>query len=98
MDENSDSETRPVGLLRPNAWGLYDMSGNVWEWVWDWGIDRYEEGSVTDPLGPTDGSVRVYRGGSWFNSAAYARVAYRSDGGPAFRFNALGFRLARTIP
>ena len=74
------------------------MSGNVWEWTWDWyGETTYEESEVTDPLGPVSGSKRVLRGGSWFNPApTFPRVAHRYWDGPSFRNYSLGFRLART--
>jgi formylglycine-generating enzyme required for sulfatase activity len=101
--ENSDGETRPVGLLRPNAWGLYDMSGNVWEWVWDCVLivgrlmPFYDEGPVTDPQGSTEGSNRVNRGGGWDSSAASARVAIRDFDDPSDCNVNLGFRIARTV-
>ena len=79
----------------PNAWGLYDMLGNVWEWVEDWGVG-YPGGSVTDPRCPASGSFRVFRGGSWFFSARHCGVSYRNSNPPSFRFSNLGFRLLRT--
>jgi formylglycine-generating enzyme required for sulfatase activity len=86
-----------VGSYTANAYGLKDMSGNVWEWTWDTYGD-YPTGSTTDPTGAAEGSFRVYRGGSWYNSAAFARVANRHWDDPADRISSLGFRLARTIP
>ncbi|MCY4597858.1 MAG: SUMF1/EgtB/PvdO family nonheme iron enzyme [Bryobacterales bacterium] len=86
---------QPVGRKAPNAWGLHDMLGNVYEWVQDWRGD-YPGGSVTDPAGPATGSYRVARGGGWSSIARYCRSAYRRIVAPGFRSNHLGFRLLRT--
>jgi formylglycine-generating enzyme required for sulfatase activity len=87
-------ETVDVGSLGyKNAWGLYDMHGNVMEWCRDW-YDDYSDGAVTDPVGPRTGSYRVFRGGSWFYGARICRSAIRSYHNPGNRFNSLGFRLA----
>jgi formylglycine-generating enzyme required for sulfatase activity len=92
---NSGRRTHPVGQKRPNAWGLHDMHGNVWEWCQDWHDSGYYRSSpLDDPQGPTGGSNRVYRGGSWDNTARHCRSANRDRSQPSFRFNDLGFRLA----
>ncbi len=92
---NSDSTTHPVGLKQPNAYGLYDVHGNVWEWVGDW-YGEYPTEAVTDPQGPAVGSERVARGGGWFSRARHCRFAYRNYLPPAARDGDLGFRLARS--
>ncbi|MCR5219382.1 MAG: SUMF1/EgtB/PvdO family nonheme iron enzyme [bacterium] len=93
-DGNSGSETHSVGQKKPNAWGLYDMYGNVWEWVQDWYGD-YSAGVVVDPRGPKEGKDRrVLRGGSWGNDARYCRSAYRNYYSPGSRISHIGFRLA----
>ena len=82
-----------VGSFPPNAWGLYDMHGNVWEWCEDWYGD-YPSGSVTDPIGANSGSVRVLRGGGWGGYAGGCRSAFRDGSAPGDRGGSLGFRLA----
>jgi formylglycine-generating enzyme required for sulfatase activity len=94
-DANSGGKTHPVARKQPNGLGLFDMSGNVWEWVQDW-YGNYPAGSVTDPEGPSSGSYRVVRGGSWFSDAGYCRSAYRGVIVPGDRNGSLGFRLLRT--
>ena len=91
---NSGRRTREVGRLKPNALGLFDMSGNVWEWVWDW-FGPYPSAAQTDPMGAAAGGFRVFRGGGWNNAPAGARSAYRGLDGPDVRFAGIGFRLAR---
>jgi formylglycine-generating enzyme required for sulfatase activity len=94
FDGNSGETTHPVGQKQPNPWGLYDMHGNVWEWVQDWYGERYYSSSMsTDPKGPSTGSSRVRRGGSWGRSAKYCRSAYRSSYSPDFHSDGVGFRL-----
>ena len=93
-DANSGSATHPVGQKPANAWGLYDMHGNVWEWCWDWFGD-YSSGAQTDPAGASSGSDRVTRGGSWGDSVRYVRTAYRGIDTPTGRNYYIGFRLVR---
>ncbi|UTD05404.1 formylglycine-generating enzyme family protein [Treponema denticola] len=90
---NSGSKTHEVKKKDPNGYGLYDMSGNVWEWLWDW-YDALPASPGADYAGPASGSIRVTRGGSWRSSAYSCTVGSRNIGSPVGRGNYLGFRLA----
>jgi formylglycine-generating enzyme required for sulfatase activity len=93
-DGNARGQTHPVGQLQPNPWGLYDMHGNVWEWVQDW-YGNYTSSTAVDPAGPSTGSLRVLRGGGWGSPARICRSALRRGGAPGFRDVYLGVRLLR---
>ena len=92
-DDNSDGMTHPVKTKAPNELGIYDMSGNVWEWCSDW-FDSYSLAAQTDPTGPSTGSERVNRGGCLASNATYCRVANRNRNMPALGRSSYGLRLA----
>ncbi len=98
FNTNSGEQSHPVGQKLPNAWGLYDMAGNVWEWVEDWHDGSYYANTPEiDPPGFKRGMYRVFRGGSWEYEPALMRSSYRNDGRPDRRYDDLGFRLVRNV-
>jgi formylglycine-generating enzyme required for sulfatase activity len=94
-DRRSGGYTHPVGQKKPNAWGLYDMHGNVWEWCSDWYSENYysAKGNNLDPQGPDSGTTRVTRGGCWLNIPMSCQSAFRSSWGPGEKSNCVGFRV-----
>jgi formylglycine-generating enzyme required for sulfatase activity len=87
----------PVDAYPPSGYGLYNMTGNVWEWCSDW-YGRYHTGTQVDPAGPRVGTVRVARGGSWANAPEYCRASYRFGGNPTSTYSTVGFRVAMDVP
>ncbi|MBX3730771.1 MAG: formylglycine-generating enzyme family protein, partial [Candidatus Sumerlaeia bacterium] len=90
---NSRERTQVVGSKEPNDWGLYDMHGNVWEWCLDWYADRLPGGRVTDPPGPSAGTDRVIRGGSFDSGWRFLRSADRGRPAPGYQTILRGFRV-----
>jgi len=101
FDKNSGGHPRPVAQKQPNAWGLYDIIGNVWEWCNDWyKVDYYQEAPKQDPRGPTEGQNKVLRGGAWRFSADNCRCGYRYNESPGysdvcFGYDIYGFRCVK---
>lgn len=96
--KNSSDMTHMVGTIKSNVWGLYDMHGNISEWVEDWYNKEYPIGPVTDPEGPQSGRSRVIRGGSYSDKYNWCRSAWRGSPNPDLRQNRIGFRLVKSAP
>ena len=97
-EDFATGSTHPVGSKSPNAWGLYDVHGNAWEWVQDWYDESYYARSpATDPTGPSSGKGKVVRGGSWHVTSGSWRTAFRKSYEPDYRGISIGFRVVRDV-
>lgn len=92
---NSREKTHAVGTKKPNELGIYDMSGNVWEWCWDWWSNTYVTSPQFDPKGISTGTYRVHRGGGWSGNEARCKITRRFDSGPDGSLDRIGFRLVK---
>jgi formylglycine-generating enzyme required for sulfatase activity len=90
---NAGGQTHPVGKKKPNAWGLYDMHGNVWEWCREAYLPPYAPGAVSDPVGTSTGTFLLLRGGAWNSPPVFVRSAFNGNGPPGVRNNCLGLRV-----
>lgn len=95
--DDAGYSTHEVGMKKANSLGLYDMSGNVREFCWDFYNDTISTGSVENPTGPEDGTNHAVRGGDWQRKPGYSIVSYRASMGPTIKYENTGFRLCRTI-
>jgi formylglycine-generating enzyme required for sulfatase activity len=91
--QSVEAGTAAVGARKPNAWGLHDMHGNVWEWCSDWYASSYVNAAAQDPTGSLSGQGRVLRGGCWVNTSEGCRCAIRNKSAPDVRYNGIGFRV-----